>query len=203
MSEQILKFGENVVNKKDFHASKQAITLDSVDSSKILVSDKFKFSDDGCKYFIGYLDGDVFRSLCIILRQMNRYIKYFDNSGKNMSFEIEDQNVHLKYTEIWNKIKRLLGTRFHSQPIYDDKYITAKVKTFSGVNSTFFSNGKLPNETTHYICIAAICTDSVLKVEKKNYPQVYLEQCKYKLKKRKPVDFIDVEIDLSLSDTDE
>ena len=44
MNEQTLKFGENVVYKKDFHASNKAITLDSVDSSKILVSDKFKFS---------------------------------------------------------------------------------------------------------------------------------------------------------------
>ena len=42
MSEQILKFDENVVNKKDFHASIEAIALDSVESSKILVSDKFK-----------------------------------------------------------------------------------------------------------------------------------------------------------------
>ena len=54
MSEQTLKFDENVVNKKDFHASKQAIALNLVDSSKILVPDKFKLNDDGCKYFIGY-----------------------------------------------------------------------------------------------------------------------------------------------------
>ena len=39
MSEQTLKFGEKVINKKDFYASKQAIILDSVDSNKILVSD--------------------------------------------------------------------------------------------------------------------------------------------------------------------
>ena len=64
---------------------------------------------------------------------MSRYTKYFDNGGKNMSFKIEDESVHLKYTEIWNKIKRLLGTRFHSQPIYDDKCIKTKVKTFGGI----------------------------------------------------------------------
>ena len=203
MSEQTLKFGENVVNKKDFHASKQAITLDFVDTNNIVVSDKFKFSDDGCKYFIGSSDGDVIRPLCILLPQMSGYIKYFDNGGKNMSFKIENEIFHLKYTEIWNKIKRLLGTRFHNHPIYDEKYIKTKVKTFSGVTSTFFSKDELPKERNHYICIAAIFIDSVLKVENKNYPQVYLEQCKYKLKKRKPVDFIDAEVDLSSSDTDE
>ena len=120
-----------------------------------------------------------------------------------MSFKIEDESVHLKYTEIWNKIKRLLSTKFHSQPIYDDKNIKTKVKTFSGVTSTFFSKDEIPKEVNHYICIAAICIDSVLKIEKKNYPQVYLEQCEYKLKKRKPIDFIDAEVDLNSSDMDE
>ena len=138
MSEQTLKCGENVVNEKDFYASKQAIALDSVDSSKILVSDKFKLNDDGCKCFTGYSDGDLIKPLCIILPQMSGYIKYFDNGGKSMSFKIEDESVDLKYSEIWNKIKRLLGTRCHSQPIYDNKYIKTKVKTFGGVISTFF-----------------------------------------------------------------
>ena len=46
----------------------------------------------------------------------------------------------------------------------------------------------------HYISIPAIDIDSVLKIDKKAYPQAYLEECKYKLKKRKPVSFIDFEI---------
>ena len=40
-----------------------------------------------------------------------------------MSFLIEDEDVYLKYTRIWNKIKKLLGVKLHSQPVYDDKYI--------------------------------------------------------------------------------
>ena len=83
MSEQTLKFGDTVVNKKEFHASKQAIALNLVNTNKIVVSDKFKHSDDGSKFFIGYLhDDDKFRPLCIILPQMSGYIKYFDNGGK-------------------------------------------------------------------------------------------------------------------------
>ena len=104
---------------------------------------------------------------------MSGYTKYFDSGGKNMSFKIEDESVQLKYTEIWNKTKRLLGTRFHSQPIYDDKYIKTKAKTFGGVTSTFFQKMNFQKKRNYYICIAAICIDSVLKVEKKNYPQVY------------------------------
>ena len=55
----------------------------------------------------------------------------------------------------------------------------------------------------HCICIVAICIDSVLKVVKKNYTQVYLGQCKYKIKRRKQVDFIDAEVDLRSDDFDE
>ena len=134
---------------------------------------------------------------------MSGYIKYFVDCGKNMSFKTEDEGVSLKSNEVWNKIKKTLSIRFHSQLIYDDKYIKTKVKIFNGVINTLFLDNKIPKKGNHYICIAAIYIDSVLKVGKKNYPQVYLEQCKYKIKKRKPVDFIDGEVDLSSDDSDD
>ena len=59
---------------------------------------------------------------------MSGYIKYFDNGGKKMSFKIEDENVYVKYTEKWNKTEDILNVKFHSQPIYDNKYINTKVK---------------------------------------------------------------------------
>ena len=49
--------------------------------------------------------------------------------------------------------------------------------------NTLLSGDKIPKEKIHYVCIAAICIDSVLRADKKNYPQLYLEQCKYKIKK--------------------
>ena len=114
-----------------------------------------------------------------------------------MSFKIEDEDVYLKYNQIWNKIKDLLNVRLHSEPIYDDKYIKTKVKIFNEMINTLFSGDETPKERNHYLCIAAICVDSVLKVNKKNYPQVYLEQCKYKTKKRELASFIDDEVILS------
>ena len=69
--------------------------------------------------------------------------------------------------------------------------------------NTLFSGNEIPKEINHYICIAAICIHSVLKVDKKNYPQVNLEQCKYKIKRRKLVDFIDAEVDLSSDSLDD
>ena len=90
----------------------------------------------------------------------------FDNGGK-WSFKIEDESVYLKYTEIWNKIKNSLNVKFHSQPIYDDKYIKTKVKACNSMINTLFSGNEIPKERNDYICIAAICIDSVLRVNKK------------------------------------
>ena len=83
ISEQTLKCNGYLVNKREFHASKQAIALNLIDTNKIVISDKFKYDDDGSKYFIGYLhDDDVIKPLFIILPQMSGYIKYFDNGAK-------------------------------------------------------------------------------------------------------------------------
>ena len=119
MSEKTLKFNNIKVNKKEFHKSKQAIDLDSVIVDQIVVSDKFKHSEEGYKYFIGYREDEIVKPLCIILPQMNGYIKYFENGGKNMSFLIKNDEVGEKYEEIWNVIKDKLDIKFHSEPIYE------------------------------------------------------------------------------------
>ena len=68
----------------------------SVKLDQIVISDKFKHSDKGFEYFIGYQEGEIVKSLCIILPQMSGYIKYFEKGGKNMSFLIKDD-------EVWEK----------------------------------------------------------------------------------------------------
>ena len=67
MSEKLLKFNNIKINKKEFYKSKQAIDLDSVNTDKIVVSDKFKHSEGGYKYFIGYKEDEIVKPLCIIL----------------------------------------------------------------------------------------------------------------------------------------
>ena len=178
--------------------------LDSVDLSKIVVSSRWKLNDTTYKYFCGYLNNDVIKPLCIILPQMNGYIKYFDDGGKNMSFVTDDEKVYEKYDEILNVVKGLLKLKFAASPIRNDKYILAKLKMFKEKNlATFNNNNIIPIEKNHYICIPAIDIDSVLKINEKEYPQTYLEECKYKLNKRKFVSFTDSEIiDDSDSDID-
>ena len=89
-----------MVNKKEFHKSKQPIGLDLVNLDQIVISDKFKHSDDGFKYFIGYKEGEIVKPLCIILSQMSGYVKCFQNGRKNLSFEIKNDDVLDKYNEI-------------------------------------------------------------------------------------------------------
>ena len=65
-----------------------------------------------------------------------------------------------KYIEIWDKIKETVRIKFHSRPVYDEKYIKAKVREFSGVIKTNFLGDEVPKENEHYICIACIAIDS-------------------------------------------
>ena len=126
---------------------------------------------------------------------MNGYIKYFDDGGKNMSFVTDDEEVYEKYNEIWEEVRKLLKVKFTVGPVRDDRYLIAKLKIFNGINRTIFTNNAIPMVRTSYNCIPAIDIDSVLKIDyKRAYPQAYLEQRKYKLRKRKIVNFIDDEI---------
>ena len=195
MSSQKIKFGDKEVDKKEFYSSKQAISLDSVDPSKIVISNKWKINDTTYKYLCGYLNNDVIQPLCVILPQMNGCIKYFNDGGKNMSFVTDDEEVYKKYNETWEVVRKLLKLKFAVGPVRDDKYIIAKLKIFNKINRTTFTDDIIPFEKNHYTCIPAIDIDSVLKIDNKRaYPQAYLEQCKYKLKKKRVINFFDNEI---------
>ena len=128
MSEKALKFDNIRVNKKEFHKSNQPIGLKSVNVNQIVVSDRFKHSDEGFKCFIGYQDDEIVKLLCIILPQMSAYIKYFENGGKNRVFMVKDDNVFDKYNKIWDKIKEKLNIKFHSKPVYNETYIKVKAR---------------------------------------------------------------------------
>ena len=194
MTEKTIEFNNIRVNKKGFHKSKQPIDLDLVIVNRIVVSDKFRHNDESFKYFIGYQDNEIVKPLCIILLQMSGYIKYFENGGKNMSFMIKDINFLDKFNEIWEKTKEKLNIKFYSMPVYDQTYIKAKVKEFDGKIKTNFLGDEIPKENMHYTCIACITIDSVMRMDKKNHPQVYLEECKYRVKKIQMSRFINTEL---------
>ena len=171
MSLRKIKFGNKEVNKKEFYSSKEAILLDSVDLSKIVASKKWKTDDKTYIYFCGYLNNDVIKPLCVILPHMNGYIKFFNDGVKNMSFVTDDKKVYEKYNEIWEVIRNLLKIDFTVNPVRDDIYLVVKLKIFNKINKTTFTNNAIPMEKNNYICIPAIDIDSVLKIDKRLYPQ--------------------------------
>ena len=174
MREKTLKSNNIKVNKKKFHKSKEPIDLISVNVDQIIASDKFKHNSKDFKYFIYYQEGRIVKPLCIILPQMCRYIKYFENGGKSKCFLIKNEEVLDKYNEIWDVIKNKLGIKFHSERVYDKAYTKAKVRECDGVMKTNFLGNDMPKENMHYTCIACITIDSVMKIDKKNHLQVYL-----------------------------
>ena len=62
----------------------------------------------------------------------------------------------------------------------------------------------MPKENMHYTCIACMTIDSVMRIDKKNHPQVYFEECKYRVKKILMSRFINTELksDSDSSDSD-
>ena len=139
----------------------------SVNVDQIVISNKFKHSNKGFKYFIGYQEGEIVKPLCIILPQMSGYIKYFKNGGKNMSFLIKDDKVLEKYKKNWDVIKNKLNIKFHSLPVYDKTYLKANVREFDGLIKTNFLGNDTPKENKHYTCIACITIDSAMRMNKK------------------------------------
>ena len=125
---------------------------------------------------------------------MSGYIKYFEYGSPNMSFLIKDDEVGEKYEQIWDVIKNKLKIKFDSKPVYEYRYLKSKVREYDGVIRTNFLGNDIPKENIHYTCIACITIDSIMKMNKKYFLQVYLEECKYKMKKIQMPRFINAEL---------
>ena len=138
------------------------------------------------------------------LPQMAGYVKHLD-SNKTMSFKVSDNKLLKKYNKIWGKISNLLNTEFDGQPVYGDgdKYIKTKIKIYGDKVNTNFQGKKVPKENASYKCLSLIMLDSVIRVNKKYYPQTLLEECKYVIRKNKLKNLINSDLSLSSSDKSE
>ena len=120
-----------------------------------------------------------------------------------MSFRVKDKQPLKNYNEIWEKVEKLMKTDFESKPVYDDddKYIKTKIKTYEKSIITNFHNKKSPKEKAPCKSLSIIRIDSVIKTNKKYYPQPLLEECKYIQEKMKTENYIDQELEKSESDS--
>ena len=202
MSGKSIKFDDKKIDKSNFYKNKKLFSLNDIDVNKILVSRKESYGTKNLlKYFIGYNGGAVIRPLCILLPQMIGYVKHFD-SNKAMSFKVGDNKLLKKYNKIWERVGNLLNIELDSEPVYGDvdKYIKTKIKMYEDRVNTNFQGKKVSKENASYKCISLIVLDSVIRANKKYYPQTLLEECKYVIRKNKMENFINNDLSLRLSD---
>ena len=103
------------------------------------------------------------------------------NKNATMSFIVKDKKLLKEHSKIRETIEGLMKITFESKPVYgeDVKYIKTKIKTNAGNIITNFPNKKMPKEKAPCKCLSIIMIDSVIKANKKHYPQTHLEECKY------------------------
>ena len=134
---------------------------------------------------------------------MTGYAKKFDENA-TMSFKANNKQLLKNYNKVLEKVEKLLKIDFESKPVYgdDDKYIKTKIKIYAGSMITNFHNKKMPKEKAPCKCLSIIMLDSVIKANKKYYPQTLLEECKYMQEKVKIENHIDDDLENSESDSD-
>ena len=202
MSGNSVNFGDKKIKKSNFYKNKKLFKIDDIDANKMLVSKKELYgTNKSIIYFIGYNDNDVIRPSCIMFSQIIGYVKCFD-SNKAMSFKVIYKKLLKKYIKIWGKISSLVGKSFNSEPVYveSDKNIKTKIKSYGGNVNTNFQGKKISKENTSCECLSLIMLDSVIKINKKYYPQTLLEECEYEINKNKMKNWVNDGFDSSLSD---
>ena len=205
MSTKNIIFDDKKLKKSDFYKNKKIFNIDYIDVNKVLVSKKEPYgTKNKLKYFFGYNDNDVIRPLCLRLPQMTGYAKKF-NENATMSFRANNKQLLKNYNKIWEKVEKLLKIDFESKPVYgdDDKYIKTKIKIYAGSMITNFHNKKMPKEKAPCKCLSIIMLDSVIKANKKYYPQTFLEECKYVQEKIKTENYIDEDLESDSGCNDE
>ena len=202
MSGKSINVEDKKINKSNFYKNKKLFNIHDLDVNKILISGKESYgTKNALKHFIGYNDDDAIRPLCIKLPQMIGYVKNF-NSNETMSFKVSDNKLLKKYNKTWEKISNLMNIEFDSEPVHgdNDKYIKTKIKIYKDRVNTNFQGKKVPKENTSYKFPSLIMLDSFIRLNKKYYPQIFLKDCKYVIRKNKMENLVNDDLDLSLSD---
>ena len=134
---------------------------------------------------------------------MTGYTRKFDENA-TMSFRVNNKQLLKNYNKRWEKVDKLIRIDFESKPLYgdDDKYIKAKIKKYAGTMITNFHNKNMPKEKAPCKCSSMIMLDSIIKANKKYYPETLLEECKYEQKRIKIENLIDDGLEKSESDSD-
>ena len=183
----MLRFGEKKLTKEKFYAAIKPTKTWDVNIGNIIIS-KLIETKTSSKYLIGYSNKTI-RPLVSIMPKMNGYVKTFkvkygdkDKNNKLMSFRI--------YKAVWNKIEDFKNIKWNTLPVFDDRYIKTKIRTYGNKVYTNFCGLNVPEDDIECASFTVISIDSLLVYEKKYYLQVYLDSCAYKIANKQMTDYL-------------
>ena len=127
---------------------------------------------------IGYKDNTNI-PLQLFLSKMTGYLNILEDGTRKMSFLTDNNEVLERYTKIWGKLSDLIDKKFDSDSVYNNKYINTKIRSYNNDIITNFhdidnKNNKFPEKNKAYRCMSLISLDSIIKINKKCYPQTLL-----------------------------
>ena len=102
-----------------------------------------------------------------------------------------------------DKVINIIKIEFDSEPVYNKKYLKTKKKSYEVKINTNFHNDKVPKEDSSCVCLSVTLIDSVFKIYENYYPQIFLEEFKYVVKKKEVTRHITEELEVSSDDSDE
>ena len=150
-NKKIIKFGDIEIQKRKCHPVKESISIKNIDINKIVVSNKVSFAKKGFKYFTGYKDAKKFDAY-VYFYQKCVHIEKTLMKLNVCSFSIKDDDLLEKYNEIWEEVKNIIKKEFDREPVYNEKYLKLKIKSYNGKISTNSHNNKIPKEGSQFIC---------------------------------------------------
>ena len=124
---------------------------------------------------------------------MSGYVKAFKVEGKInklMSLSINNEKLLEKYEVIWTKIEDIKNIELDALPVYDNKYIKTKIRTYGNNVYTYFRDLNVPKDDIECESFTVISTDSLLVYNKKYYLQVFLDNCAYKIVNERVTDYV-------------
>ena len=157
--------------KKDIYNNKKQFNIKDTDTNKISISKPVSYCKNNMKkYIIGYNDNTII-SLQLLLPKMMGYLNIFEDGTRKMSFFTDNNGFLERYTKIWEKISDLIDKKFDSDPVYNNKYINTKIRSYNNdiitnVHDNDNKNNKLPEKNKAYRCMSLISLDSIIKIKK-------------------------------------
>ena len=134
-------------------------------------------------------------SLCIFFAKISAYRRDFD-----MSLLMKDDELLEAYNKIWEKVRNSIKKEFDSEPVYREKYLETKIKSYTRKINANFQGNKVLKKGSQCICLSVLLIYAVFRTYKNYYPQVFLEEIKYVDNGKKMPENITNEIEISSDD---